>query len=230
LEKGHIDTSETALPPAAGHGWMRRLFSLASHPLVLIAVGAVISGILVPSFTRGAQDHRQALEIKSGLVRSMSEAASPFLAATLANVLVYNGDVPRSYDVAYQRWIAKSSDVSTRLQTYVPDLRGYQGDAPGWSTLSLRMRDLYYYFRISPTANSFTRDDYTRRLQGFLAASPLCSIQCPNVDFKGLDRWLRRPHRAFDDSVNYYIEELLQAFRVALNDIVDSVLDANVRL
>ena len=197
---------------------------------MLIAVGAVISGILVPSFTRGAQDHRQALEIKSDLVRSMSEAASPFLAATLANVLVYNGDVPRSYDIAYQRWIATSSDVSTRLQTYFPDLRGYQEDGPGWSTLALRMRDLYYYFRISPTAHSATRSNYTSRLQRFLADSPLCSVQCPAVDFSGIDRWLSRPHRAFDDGVNFYMEELLQAFRVTLNDIVDSVLDANVRL
>jgi hypothetical protein len=74
------------------------LVSVAKHPLVLLAAGALVSGLLVPALTRGAQNHQKGLEIKSDLVRSMSAAASPFLAASLANVLVYNGKAPRSYD------------------------------------------------------------------------------------------------------------------------------------
>jgi hypothetical protein len=56
------------------------------------------------------------------------------------------------------------------------------------------MRDLYYYFRISPRTRSGTRSDYTSRLQRFLATSPLCPEQCPIVDFSYMDRWLSRPH------------------------------------
>lgn len=71
--------------------------SVAKHPLVLLAAGALVSELLVPALTRGAQNHQKGLEIKSDLVRSMSAAASPFLAASLANVLVYNGKAPHSY-------------------------------------------------------------------------------------------------------------------------------------
>jgi hypothetical protein len=203
-----------------------------SHPLVLIAVGAVVSGLLVPALTRGAQNHRQALEIKSDLVTSMSGAASPFLAATLANLLVYHGEIPRSYDLAYERWFARSSDVGTKLRTYYPD-----GDATGrWSTFSLRMRDLYYYFRLSSADDirSIVRADYVGRLKLFLAGVSTCSSGggggCPNVDFKSIDSWLAAHGRRFDDFIDFYFEELLQAFKVELNDIVDATLRANPRL
>jgi hypothetical protein len=98
------------------------LVSVAKHPLVLLAAGAIVSGLLVPTLTRGAQNHQKGLEIKSDLVRSMSAAASPFLAATLANELVYNGNVPRSFDLAYEQWLARSNEIQAQLQTYFPDL------------------------------------------------------------------------------------------------------------
>ena len=40
------------------------LTSVAKHPLTLLAVGAVVSGLLVPALTRGAQNHQKGLEIK----------------------------------------------------------------------------------------------------------------------------------------------------------------------
>jgi hypothetical protein len=93
-------TPATDASPNKGtlHRALRAIFSGARHPLVLLASGAVISGLLVPTLTRGAQEHEQGLKIKSDLVESMSGAVSPFLAATLANVLAYHGKVPHSYD------------------------------------------------------------------------------------------------------------------------------------
>jgi hypothetical protein len=209
---------------------LRALLSVTKHPLLLIAVGAIVSGILVPTLTRGAQDHRQALEIKSDLVASMSAAASPFLGATLANVLVHRGEVPRSYDVAYQRWFARSSDVSTRLNTYFPDEVLSDGETLSntWLVFSLRMRDLYYYFRVSPAEGSVTRNDYnTGGLQRLVDSSPGAPLF---VDFKHLDRWLSNPRRRFDDRVNFYMEELLEGFRRTLNSIVAATLEADPRL
>jgi hypothetical protein len=211
---------------------LRPVGAIARHPLVLLAAGAVVSGLLVPSLTRGAQNHRQALDIKSELVTSMSAAASPFLAATLANVLVYRGNVPRSYDSAYQQWFERSANVGTKLQTYYPD----EDVTPRWFGLTFRMRDLYYFFRLStPDARgSETRTDYVRRLKYFVAGVSTCTRDdpggCPSVDFGTIDLWLARPQRRFDDVVNHSMEELLIAFRVELNDITRAVLDGNPRL
>jgi hypothetical protein len=212
---------------AAARHRARTIRSAASHPLVLIAVGAVVSGILVPSFTRGAQDHRQALEIKSGLVSSMSEAASPFLAATLANVLAHNGNVPRSYDAAYQQWITKSNDVWTTLRTYVPDDEA----TTEWSSFMLRMRDVYYFFRLSPAEGGATRAEYTLRLQKYLSrdcAGP--AAVCPIVSFKEIDKWLANPRRRFEGSINLYMEEMFFGLRAAMVKIQRLTLDATPRL
>ena len=45
-----------------------------SHLLVLLIVGAIISSILIPWFTRGWQNYQQELEIKKELVGDISEA------------------------------------------------------------------------------------------------------------------------------------------------------------
>ncbi len=39
-----------------------------THPLVLIAVGAAVPGLLIPRFTRQWQNHEQELKLKTDLV------------------------------------------------------------------------------------------------------------------------------------------------------------------
>jgi hypothetical protein len=167
-----VDTGNRSIRPARFRVRVGGLASVAKHPLVLLAAGAIVSGLLAPALTRGAQNHQKGLEIKSDLVRSMSAAASPFLAATLANVLAYNGNVPRSYDLAYEQWLARSNEVQAQLQTYFRDLPDVAGSYFGasWGSFSLRMRDLYYFFRLSRGMgrHSGARAEYARRLQLFV--------------------------------------------------------------
>ena len=203
--------------------------SVASHPLLLIAVGAVLSGILVPTFTREAQEQREALAIKGDLVSSMSAAASPFLAATLANVVAHNGNVPRSYDLAYQRWVTTSNDVWTKLRTYVHEHEA----TVRWSSLILRLRDVYYFFRLGPGEGVGTRWDYTNRLERFLqadCAERQSTDQCWTVDFDVIDKWLAAPRRRFDDLVNFNMEELFFAFRSEMVRIQQLTLEATPQL
>jgi hypothetical protein len=193
------------------------LASIVKHPLVLLAAGAVVSGLLVPALTRGAQNHRQALEIKSDLVKSMSAAASPFLAATLANELVYHGKVPRSYDLAYQRWVTRDNEIWAQLRTYFPDEEATQR----WSNFSFRMRDLYFYFRLptNPTPSGY-RGFYVEKLRHFV----------PNVDYASLDRWLANPTSQFDPGVDYSVQQLFYGFSSELNGIVNLVIGESQRL
>jgi hypothetical protein len=218
--------------------WRTRLSALVSfakHPLVLIAAGAIVSGLLVPALTRGAQNHQKGLEIKSDLVRSMSAAASPFLAATLANELAYNGNVPRSYDLAYQQWLTRSSEIQAQLQTYFPDLPSIPKAVWGgtWQAYSLRMRDLYYFFRLSRGKGRYSgaRTEYVRRLEGFLGErQKLGCGDCTFVDFRAIDLWLATRSRGFDDLVNLSFEEMMNAFKTALYDLEATVLKASPRL
>ena len=204
----------------------RRLARVLSHPLVLLAVGAVVSGLLIPSFSRSSENHKQRLAIKSDLVDSMSNAASPFLAATLANVIAHNGDAPPSYDVAYQQWVTRSNEAFAKLNTYLPDAEATQQ----WGSFMLRMRDLYYFFRLSPSARGGARDAYTDRLHTYLTSDcrdPATSVHCWQVDFDGISRWLARPNRRFEDSVNFSMEELFFGLRTAMIEIEQATLRAS---
>jgi len=218
-------------PEGPEHGRRRRyaatVRSVLSHPLILIGVGAVVSGILVPILTSGAQEHRQALEIKSDLVSSMSAAASPFLAATQATVLAHNGEAPPSYDAAYQEWVADSNAVWTKLRTYFPD-----ADATSaWSSFMLRMRDVYYIFGVSKSEGGSTREEYQRRLSDYISSLGR-HLQQPHflVDFDLIDEWLSKPERRFDGGVNYVVEELFFALRTAMVRIQGLTLEATPRL
>jgi hypothetical protein len=208
----------------------RILGRVATHPLVLLAAGAAVSGLLVPALTRGAQNHKQTLEIRSDLVTSMTEATAPFLAATLANVLVYHGNVPRSYDVAYETWYAHANEVLTKLETYDRDAQITQR----WGPFTFRVRDLYYLFRLSGPAEvkSGVRTAYVDRLRGFVRTVSTCrnGTLCPQVRFDLIDRWLAKPSRGYEDAVDISVEQLLLAFRVELADIVQETLALNPRL
>jgi hypothetical protein len=56
-----------------------RIREILAHPLVLLIVGAWLSGLLIPHFTQGWQDREKALEIRTGLVSAMSEDATKMM-------------------------------------------------------------------------------------------------------------------------------------------------------
>src|SRR5262249_62207384 len=65
--RGQVDARQPDEPARTGRSnAIRQTLSagrrFASHLLTLIAVGAVVSGFLVPAFTRGAQNHKQGLD------------------------------------------------------------------------------------------------------------------------------------------------------------------------
>ena len=53
--------------------WMDGLLSLLGQPMLLLIVGAAVSGWLIPEVTRRWQDQRKAAEIKSDLVEIKSD-------------------------------------------------------------------------------------------------------------------------------------------------------------
>jgi len=54
-----------------------------SHPLVLLLIGALISGVLIPYFTNRAAKYQKGLEIKTDLVRRINESVIPVIISLL---------------------------------------------------------------------------------------------------------------------------------------------------
>jgi len=50
-----------------------------SHPLVLLLIGALISGVFIPYFTNRAAKYQKGLEIKTDLVRRINESVTRFV-------------------------------------------------------------------------------------------------------------------------------------------------------
>jgi len=52
---------------------MVNIGDIATHPLVILIVGAMISSLLIPRITKRWQDHQKELEIKINLITKISE-------------------------------------------------------------------------------------------------------------------------------------------------------------
>ena len=58
------------------------MVELLKHPLIVLLVGALISGLLIPAFTRRWQNYQKALEIKTQLVSDLSKSIMGIVMAT----------------------------------------------------------------------------------------------------------------------------------------------------
>jgi hypothetical protein len=93
----------------------RAVESYLSNPLLLLVVGAAISGLLVPYITSQWQNHEKELELKTTLVARLSEAVSKILTAAQFT----NAELPETVDYyqAYYEWETSSSAIGYYLQT-----------------------------------------------------------------------------------------------------------------
>ena len=91
------------------------------HPLVLLTLGALISSLLVPWFTRKWQDHQKALELKSALAGQIAESAT----STIIRSLAVHDEQRHHYSAAevkaWRAWQIKSAAIEARLRAYFPN-------------------------------------------------------------------------------------------------------------
>jgi hypothetical protein len=67
---------------ASNYPAQERLMSdFLNHPFVLLLTGALLSGLLIPSFTRRWQNHQKILELKTELVSEVSESTMKLIMA-----------------------------------------------------------------------------------------------------------------------------------------------------
>ncbi len=204
-------------------GVLRRALA---HPLALLVVGAAISTVLVPAYTRQSQENQQALEVRRELAERMSTAVSPFLAATLSNELVWRGKPPVEYDRAYEKWSTDSDVILTRMRTNLAD----PSVAEAWQSYQTAMRWLYYLFKVgqTPVASRYIiLSDY---LQSFLEKYTACrnvSQPCLEIDLRTLAEF-HIPARGIP-GFDLDFRKLLSAFRFENEALVNRVLESKVR-
>jgi len=96
-----------------------QLDGVLRHPLFLLLVGALVTGLGVPAITRNWQQRQKRLEVKTALVTDISEVVMRFmLAIQFVEMSVRTFDQSR-FDDAYRDWEVGSAILGTKLQAYM---------------------------------------------------------------------------------------------------------------
>jgi hypothetical protein len=154
------------------------LRSILGHPLVLLAVGAVVSGILVPLFTRQWQSHAQELEVKTDLVHQVNASVLPvFRAFREIEVTDAEPSTVQAADRAYVAWFDDKDAVGDNIAAYFPDANDLNA---AWETFNSRLQAAGVLMTMN--GNDFRAEWIRRRFPGRPELRPLarCSMRCRN--------------------------------------------------
>ncbi|MGH3105519.1 MAG: hypothetical protein ACRDN6_15620 [Gaiellaceae bacterium] len=134
-----------ATAPAAPTRWPETLYRWLSAPLLITLVGALLINYVIPGITAKSESHKQALEIKTGLVgelsRSVTDAVirSRFVAG---DVIMKESSVKgqqRFYDTGLREWETKRGELQSQIEAYFPRTQLGQD----WRDLATVVSDLY---------------------------------------------------------------------------------------
>jgi hypothetical protein len=111
---------------------------ILSHPLSLLLVGAVVSGLLVPTFTNRWQLHQKGVEIRIDLVRRISKNVMGIM------TLIESAKSSESFkelelDKELRNFKVDSAVIGTELESYFPN----EKIADKWNGLRDEIREFY---------------------------------------------------------------------------------------
>ena len=136
------------------------MVELLKHPLTVLLLGALISGLLIPAFTRRWQNHQKALEIKTELVSDLSKSIMGMVMATQFAHVGAKSQKQADFDQAYRDWEIASAVIGTKLQAYFPDTT----IPTEWTAFSALVTAFYALEGIGADERSRFADDLARRL------------------------------------------------------------------
>lgn len=96
------------------------LYEWLSHPLLLLTLGGLLSGYLIPVLTRRWQDHQKELDIKSDLVRKISESVISIVMAVQFADIGRQSQSMEDFDKAYREWELDRAVIGSQLRAYFP--------------------------------------------------------------------------------------------------------------
>jgi hypothetical protein len=110
--------------------------NILSHPLILLLVGAGITGLLVPDITNQWQNHQKELELKTDLANQISRAVANMIIS--ARLIQITGFISSSdYGSAYVAWETAKSSIGSQIEAYFPNTEIKQE----WDNLSAAVTD-----------------------------------------------------------------------------------------
>ncbi|MGE5705668.1 MAG: hypothetical protein ACM3XP_02995 [Nitrososphaerales archaeon] len=96
------------------------LSKLLSHPFSLLIVGAIISSLIIPYYTKSWQDYQKELEIKSTIISSISKAMSDYVInGRLVQIPGFMDKI--DYTQSTIDWEISKSVIKSQIQTYFND-------------------------------------------------------------------------------------------------------------
>jgi hypothetical protein len=97
------------------------LIQVLAHPLMLLLLGAALSGLLVPWVARGWQDQRKALEVKAALAERLTAAVVEIATAVQFVLVGAASQSQEEFDKAYRTWQLEKSVLTSLLGAYFRD-------------------------------------------------------------------------------------------------------------
>jgi hypothetical protein len=123
-----------------------------SNPMLLLIVGAIISSIIIPYYTRQWQDHQKELELKTNLSDEINKAVSDILVSA-----DYKISAPSNDTVAIlKNWDIAKAMISSKIKAYFSDIH----IAQNWDNLSSAASGLYHIVYYLPPKNNTYYDYY----------------------------------------------------------------------
>jgi hypothetical protein len=109
-----------------------------AFPLTVLVMGALVTGWLVPRWTRRRDDHLRALEVKTQLVSDMSDIVIGFVTAVRFAVEDADTQEPK-FKEDYKAWENRRAVLGTKLEAYFP-ATNIQDD---WGDFVVAVRELF---------------------------------------------------------------------------------------
>lgn len=107
--------------------WLKHI--ITSKELALLLVGAALTGFLLPVFLQQSQDHQKELEVKTNIVKQISETTSHPITLVQAlegmrrgdNSTEFVNDTKKTLTTERLNVLRTGSTIKSQLQTYFPD-------------------------------------------------------------------------------------------------------------
>jgi hypothetical protein len=141
-----------------------------SHPLLLLCIGAIVTGILVPSFTQRWQRNQTAQAMKTEVIGTVTSAVSvPMTQLSVTQNPVFasspNGDTTSSATVksTYASFLSLSDSVDSSIKAYFPE----NNIPTHWEDLSGLLQNFYL---LTYATDARLRGLYTQSIKQYFAA------------------------------------------------------------
>ncbi len=143
-------------------GLSSKVKALLAHPLTLLVVGALLSSLLIPSWTKQWQDRQSELQVKVDLVDRIDSSVTEMMMSIQFTVVGAASQSPAEYDAAYRQWEIDRRLIQSQLRAYYPE----EHLAEDWYAHSEQITDFY----VQSSSNNPNREEYLARWEETRAA------------------------------------------------------------